>query len=99
MHIDRINQAEARGFDRVQAQRLAFVRWSRLGGYAHFMEKISSDDDQVVDTRAGFEVDRKEVFPTSVNSPSAGWRFAERQWESIAVCQARSRAWPFKTKG
>jgi len=37
MHTDRINQAVARGFDRVQAQRLAFVRWSRLEGYAQFM--------------------------------------------------------------
>ena len=60
MHTDRINQAVARGFDRVQAQRLAFVRWSRLEGYAQFMEEITSDCP-VVDTRPGFEVDRKEV--------------------------------------
>ena len=32
MDTDRINQAVARGFDRVQAQRLALVRWSRLKG-------------------------------------------------------------------
>ena len=61
MHTDSINQAVARGFDRAQAQRLAFVRWSRLEGYAQFMEEISSDDYQVTDTRPGFEVDRKEV--------------------------------------
>jgi hypothetical protein len=59
MDSDRIDQAVARGFDRVQAQRLAFVRWSRLEGYAQFMEEISSDD-QVIETRPGFEVDRKE---------------------------------------
>jgi hypothetical protein len=59
MDTDRIDQAVARGFDRVQAQRLAFVRWSRLEGYAQFMEEISSDD-QVIETRPGFEVDRKE---------------------------------------
>ena len=61
MHTDSINQAVARGFDRAQAQRLAFVRWSRLEGYAQFMEEISSDDYQVTDIRPGFEVDRKEV--------------------------------------
>jgi hypothetical protein len=60
METDRINQAVARGFDRVQAQRLAFVRWSRLEGYAQFMEEITSDDYRVVDVRPGFEVDRKE---------------------------------------
>ncbi len=60
MHTDRISQAMARGFDRVQAQRLAFVRWSRLEGYAQFMEEITSDCP-VVDTRPGFEVDREEV--------------------------------------
>jgi len=60
MQTDRINQAVARGFDRVQAQRLAFVRWSRLEGYAQFMEEISSDDYQFADTRRGCEVDRKE---------------------------------------
>ena len=59
MHTDRINQAMARGFDRVQAQRLAFVRWSRLESYAQFMEEITSDCP-VVDTRQGSEVDRKE---------------------------------------
>ena len=64
MHTDRISRAMARGFDRVQAQRLAFVRWSRLEGYAQFMEEISSDDYQVTDTRPGFEVDRKEVQAT-----------------------------------
>ena len=61
MHTDSINQAVARGFDRAQAQRLAFVRWSRLEGYAQFMDEISSDDYQVTDIRPGFEVDRKEV--------------------------------------
>ena len=60
MHTDSINQAVARGFDRAQAQRLAFVRWSRLEGYAQFMEEVTSDCP-VVDTRPGFEVDRKEV--------------------------------------
>jgi hypothetical protein len=60
MHTDRVNQAVAQGFDRAQAQRLAFVRWSRLEGYAQFMEEISTDDYQVADTRPGFEVDRKE---------------------------------------
>ncbi len=60
MHTDRISRAMARGFDRVQAQRLAFVRWSRLEGYAQFMEEVTSDCP-VVDTRPGFEVDRKEV--------------------------------------
>jgi hypothetical protein len=59
MHTDRIDQAVARGFARIQAQRLALVRWSRLEGYAQFMEEISSDD-QVIETRPGFEVDRKE---------------------------------------
>jgi len=59
MHTDRINQAMARGFDRVQAERLAFVRWSRLEGYAQFMEEVTSDCP-VLDTRTGFEVDRKE---------------------------------------
>ena len=61
MHTDRINQAVAHRFDRVQAQRLAFVRWSRLEGYAQFMEEITSDCP-VVETRPGFEVDRKEVL-------------------------------------
>ena len=60
MRTDSINQAVARGFDRVQAQRLAFVRWSRLEGYAQFMEEVTSDCP-VVDTRQGSEVDRKEV--------------------------------------
>ena len=60
MHTDSINQAVARGFDRVQAERLAFVRWSRLEGYAQFMEEITSDAP-VIETRRGFEVDRKEV--------------------------------------
>jgi hypothetical protein len=59
MHTDRIEQAMACGFDRVQAQRLAFVRWSRLEGYAQFMEEITSDDYQVVDRRPDFEIDRK----------------------------------------
>ena len=59
MDTDRIDQAVTRGCDRVQAQRLAFVRWSRLEGYAQFMEEISSDD-QVIETRPGFEVDPKE---------------------------------------
>jgi hypothetical protein len=59
MDTDRIDQAVARGFARVQAQRLAFVSWSRLEGYAQFMEEISSGD-QVIETRPGFEVDRKE---------------------------------------
>jgi len=61
MHTDRINQAVARGFDRVQAQRLAFVRWSRLEGYAQFMEEVSSDDYRVGGIEPGFEVERKEV--------------------------------------
>ena len=60
MHTDRISQAMARGFDRVQAQRLAFVRWSRLEWYAQFMEEVTSDEP-VVNPRLGFEVDRKEV--------------------------------------
>jgi hypothetical protein len=60
MHTDRIDQAMACGFDRVQAQRLAFVGWSRLEGYAQFIEEITSDDYQVTGTRLGFEVDRKE---------------------------------------
>jgi hypothetical protein len=60
MHTDRISQAMARGFDRVQAQRLAFVRWSRLEGYAQFMEEVTSDEP-VVNTRLGVEADRKEV--------------------------------------
>jgi hypothetical protein len=59
MHAGRIDQAMARGFDRVQAQRLAFVSWSRLEGYAQFMEEITSDCP-VVETWPGFEVDRKE---------------------------------------
>jgi len=59
MHTDRINQAVARGFDRVQAQRLAFVRWSRLEGYAQFMEEVISDCP-VVNTQQGSEVGRKE---------------------------------------
>jgi hypothetical protein len=62
MHTDRIDQAVACGFDRVQAQRLAFVRWSRLEGYAQFMEEITSDDYQVVKAGPGFaECDRKEA--------------------------------------
>jgi hypothetical protein len=61
MHTDRIDQAMACGFDRVQAQRLTFVRWSRLEGYAQFMEEITSDDYQVVDRRPDFEFDRKEA--------------------------------------
>ena len=59
MHTDRIDQAVARGFDRVQAQRLAFVRWSRLEGYTQFAEEMASDAP-VIETRPGFEVDRKE---------------------------------------
>lgn len=61
MHTERISQAMGLGFDRVQAQRLAFVRWSRLEGYAQFMEDISSDDYQVINARRGAQLDRKEV--------------------------------------
>jgi len=61
MHTERISQAMGFGFDRVQAQRLAFVRWSRLEGYAQFMEDISSDDYQVINARCGAQLDRKEV--------------------------------------
>ena len=49
MHTDtiaadsNIKRALARGFDRTQAQRLAFVRWSMLEGYAQFSEYITSD--------------------------------------------------------
>ena len=43
-----------RGFDPVRAQRLIFVRWSMLEGYAQFSEFISSDDP-VIETRPGFE--------------------------------------------
>jgi hypothetical protein len=51
---DRIGWLLARGFDRVRAQRLVFIRWSMLEGYAQFSEFVSSDDP-VIDTRPGFE--------------------------------------------
>jgi len=60
MHTDSIEadssikRALTLGFDRLQAQRLAFVRWSMYEGYAQFMEEITSDAP-VIETRPGFE--------------------------------------------
>jgi hypothetical protein len=51
---DRIDWLLVRGFDPVPAQRLVFVRWSMLEGYAQFSEFISSDDP-MIETRPGFE--------------------------------------------
>jgi hypothetical protein len=39
-----IDQALSRGFDLVQARRLAFVRWSMFEGYAQFSEYVTADD-------------------------------------------------------
>jgi hypothetical protein len=47
---DIVNQVLERGFDRAQAQRLVFVRWSVHEGYAQFSEYITSDAP-VIDTR------------------------------------------------
>ncbi len=49
-----IRRALERGFQRDQARRLAFVRWSLHEGYAQFSEDTTSDDP-VVETRPGFE--------------------------------------------
>jgi hypothetical protein len=51
---DRIEWLLARGFDQVRAQRVVFVRWSMLEGYAQFSEFIRSDDP-VIETQPGFE--------------------------------------------
>jgi hypothetical protein len=51
---DSVTQAVERGFDLTQAQRLAFVKWSMLEGYAQFCEYITSDDP-VIETRPGLE--------------------------------------------
>ena len=51
---NRVDWLLVRGFDQVRAQRLVFVRWSMLEGYAQFSEFISSDDP-VIETRPGFE--------------------------------------------
>jgi hypothetical protein len=51
---NRLDWLLVRGFDQVRAQRLVFVRWSMLEGYAQFSEFISSDDP-VIETRPGFE--------------------------------------------
>jgi hypothetical protein len=51
---DSVTEAVERGFDRTQAQRLAFVRWSMLEGYAQFSEYITSDDP-AIETWSGLE--------------------------------------------
>jgi hypothetical protein len=39
-----IDQALSRGFDLIQARRLAFVWWPMFEGYAQFSEYVTSDD-------------------------------------------------------
>jgi hypothetical protein len=61
--VDSLRQALDRGFDRTQARRLAFVRWSMLEGYAQFSEYVTSEDP-VIDTRDGLEpVDGSAAHP------------------------------------
>jgi hypothetical protein len=55
VQADSIRRALERGFGTDEAQRLAFVRWSMLEGYAQFNEFITSDD-RIVETRQEFEV-------------------------------------------
>jgi len=46
---DNADWVPARGFDRVEMQRLVFVKWSLHEGYAQFSEDVTSDA-QVVDS-------------------------------------------------
>jgi len=57
VQADSVRRALERGFERDEAQRLAFVRWSMHEGYAQFNEFITSDAP-VVGTRDGMEQQR-----------------------------------------
>jgi hypothetical protein len=43
-HGTQVNRAMQHGFEQEVAQRLAFVRWSRLEGYAEFSEQTHSGE-------------------------------------------------------